>query len=207
MSTIKLYRHPLSGHSHRVQLLLNLLGLEHELLDVDLQSAEHKQPDFLTMNPFGQIPVLRDGEHILYDSNAILVYLAMRYDESGQWLPTQALEATAVQRKLSLAAGELAYGPCAARLVTVFGAKLDQTGAIQRAHALLEVLNGLLEDRDWLATHRATIADVANYAYIAHAPEGGVSLDSYPNVRAWLRRVRSLPGFVPMQATRVGLAA
>ncbi|GAH16135.1 unnamed protein product, partial [marine sediment metagenome] len=52
-----------------------------------------------------------------------------------------------------------------------------------------------------------TIADVANYAYIAHAPEGDVPLDSYPNVRAWLGRIAALPGFVPMQATAVGLAA
>ncbi|MEZ5503352.1 MAG: hypothetical protein R3E50_12160 [Halioglobus sp.] len=57
----------------------------------------------------------------------------------------------------------------------------------------------------WVTT--ATIADVANYAYIAHAPEGGVSLDDYPNVRTWLGRIAALPGFVPMRTTAVGLAA
>jgi len=58
-----------------------------------------------------------------------------------------------------------------------------------------------------LVGNNPTIADVANYAYVAHAPEGDVSLDNYPNVRAWLGRIAALPGFVPMQATAVGLAA
>lgn len=207
MSSLTLYRHPLSGHCHRVQLFLHLLDLAHELVDLDLQNAAHKQPDFLAMSPFGQIPVLQDGEHVLYDSNAILVYLALRYDPSRHWLPAAPLAAAAVQRNLSLAAGQIAYGPCAARLVTVFGADLNQAEAIDRAHIVLKVLDVQLTDQDWLATDHATIADVANYAYIAHAPEGGVSLEHYSGVRAWLRRVEELPGFVPMQSTRVSLAA
>ena len=93
------------------------------------------------------------------------------------------------------------------RRVTVFNAGLDHERAIATAHSLLKVLEGLLQDRDWLATDNPTIADLANYAYIAHAPEGNVSLEEYPNVRAWLNRVEQLPGFIPMQATAAGLAA
>ena len=96
-------------------------------------------------------------------------------------------------------------GPAAARLVNVFGAALDHKKAIDTAHALLEVLDLHLEQREWLATAHPTIADVSNYAYIAHAPEGDVSLCEYPNVREWLNRVERLPGFVAMQATPVGL--
>lgn len=207
MSTIKLYRHALSGHSHRVELFLSILNVDAELVDVDLLSGAHKQPEFLTMNRFGQVPVLEDGDTIVSDSNAILVYLASRYDASGSWLPIDPAVAADVQRYLGVAAGPVANGPASARLVTVFGAGLDHQRAIDTAHSVLATLDAHLEGRDWLVGTRPTIADLANYAYIAHAPEGGVDLAGYGNVRAWLRRIESLPGFVPMQATAAGLAA
>ena len=101
----------------------------------------------------------------------------------------------------------VAYGPAAARLVNVFNAALDQQQAIATANNLLRTLELHLDGRDWLASGHATIADLANYAYIAHAPEGDIALENYPQLRAWLARVEALPGFVPMQATAVGLAA
>ena len=207
MNNIKLYRHALSGHSHRAQLLLSLLGLNAELVDVDLAAGEHKQAGFLAKNRFGQVPVLQDGDTLIADSNAILVYLAEQYDDTNTWLPVDPVAAAEVQRFLSAAAGQVAYGPAAARLVNVFGAALDHKRAIEIAHNLLALLETHLEGRDWLVGSNPTIADVANYAYIAHAPEGDVSLDNYPNVRAWLSRIAAMPGFVPMQATAVGLAA
>jgi len=207
VSNIKLYRHPLSGHSHRAQLLLSLLGLEAELVDVDLAAGEHKQDAFLAMNRFGQVPVLTDGDTVIVDSNAILVYLATLYDAARSWLPVAPAAAAEVQRFLSIAAGALAYGPAAARLVNVFNAALDHRQAIETAHNLFAVLELHLDGRDWLAGPQPTIADLANYAYIAHAPEGDVALAGYPNLRAWLARIEALPRFVPMQATAVGLAA
>jgi glutathione S-transferase len=207
MNNIKLYRHALSGHSHRAQLLLSLLGLDAKLVDVDLAAGEHKQAEFLARNRFGQVPVLEDGDTVIADSNAILVYLAGQYDASNSWLPVDPVAAAEVQRFLSTAAGQVAFGPAAARLVNVFGAALDHKRAIEVAHNVLGVLESHLDGRDWLVGSNPTIADVANYAYIAHAPEGDVPLDSYPNVRAWLGRIAALPGFVPMQATAVGLAA
>ncbi|MFT4520668.1 MAG: glutathione S-transferase [Halioglobus sp.] len=207
MSNITLYRHALSGHSHRAQLLLSLLGLDAKLVDVDLAAGEHKQAEFLKRNRFGQVPVLEDGDIVIADSSAILVYLAEQYDPSRSWLPADPVAAAQVQRFLSTAAGQIAFGPAAARLVNVFGAALDHERAIEVAHNVLGVLESHLGGREWLVGNNPTIADVANYAYIAHAPEGDVSLDSYPNVLAWLGRIAALPGFVPMQATAVGLAA
>jgi glutathione S-transferase len=207
MSTIKLYRHALSGHSHRVQLFLSILGLDADIVDIDLGSGEHKQAAFLQKNRFGQVPVLEDEESTLSDSNSILAYLATKYDAARQWLPADAVAAADVQRFLSVASGKVAYGPAAARLVNVFGAGLDHEAGINTAHALLVELDAHLEGRDWLATNKPTIADIANYAYIAHAPEGDVSLENYANIRAWLQRIEALKGFVPMQATAVGLAA
>ena len=117
------------------------------------------------------------------------------------------MAAAEVQRFLSTAAGQIAFGPAAARLVNVFGAALDHKRAIEVAHNVLGVLESHLDGRNWLVGSNPTIADVANYAYIAHAPEGDVALDNYPNVLAWLRRIEALPGFVGMQATPVGIAA
>ncbi len=205
-NAIKLYHVALSGHAHRVQLMLSLLQLPTELITVDLAKGEHKTPAFLALNPFGQVPVLDDNGTVLSDSNAILVYLAKTYG-TGSWKPQDPLTEARIQRWLSVAAGQLAYGPAAARLVTVFGAAFNADEVINRAHALLKVMDSELASSPYLAGPEPTIADVANYSYIAHAPEGNVSLQDYPHVRAWLQRIEALPGFVAMPRTAAGLQA
>ena len=205
-SSIQLYRHPISGHCHRVELLLSLLGLPHEKIDVDLLKGEHKTPAFLAMNPLGQVPVLRDGELTLCDSNAILVYLEGRY-APGKWLPRDPVEAARVQRWLSQAAGPLAFGPASARLVQLFKLATDPKEAIDRAAVLLQLMEAELTQTAYLVGDQPTLADLAHYAYVARAPEGLISLQPYPAVRDWLARIEALPGFVPMLETPVGLAA
>ena len=203
---MKLYYHPLSGHSHRARLFVSLLGIPHELIEVDLKSGAHKKPEFLALNPFGQVPVLDDDGTIVSDSNAILVYLAKKFGKTG-WLPEDPRGAASVQRWLSVAAGEIAYGPAAARLITVFGAKYNPDDVIGRAHVLLKRVEAHLADREWLVGDHPTIADVSFYSYVARAPEGNVDLSAYPRVNALLRRIEALPGFVPFVETPVGLAA
>lgn len=207
MSKIKLYGFPLSGHSHRVEVFLSILGLDAEINYVDLANGEHKKTEFLKKNMFGQVPILEDDGVTLSDSNAILTYLAMKYDKSHSWSPGDVVQAAEVQRFLTISAGLIVNGPAAARLVTVFGSELDQNKAIEIAHSTLSILEVHMEGRNWLATDKPTIADIANYTYIAHAPEGNVSLEEYPNIRTWLKRFETLPGFIPMQVTKVGLAA
>ncbi len=202
---MKLYHHPLSGHAHRARLFLSLLGIEHELVEVDLTKREQKSPEFLKLNAFGQIPVLVDGDTVIPDSNAILVYLASRFGKTD-WLPVEPRQAAAVQRWLSVAAGDLAFGPAAARLVTLFGAKLQADEVIARAHTLLARIEAQLTGREWIALAHPSIADVALYSYVARAPEGNVDLSGYPNVTAWLARVEALPGFVPFVQSAGGLA-
>ncbi|MFJ3152300.1 glutathione S-transferase family protein [Pseudomonas hunanensis] len=201
---IKLYNFPKSGHAHRIELMLSLLNLPTELVFVDLAKGAHKQPDFLALNPFGQVPVIDDNGTVIADSNAILVYLAKKYD-NGTWLPEEPAAAARVQRWLSVAAGPLAFGPAAARLVTVFGASFNTDEVISRAHTLLKVIDAELAKTPFLAGSTPTIADIANYSYIAHAPEGNVSLEPYANVRNWLARIEALPRFVPMPRTVIGL--
>ena len=198
---MKIYDLELSGHSHRARLFASLLGLKPEIVPVDLMSGAHKKPEFLAKNPFGQVPALEDGDVSIFDSNAILVYLATQYDADRTWLPSDAESAAKVQAWLSKAANELANSVAAARLITVFGAKLDQEALHKKSAAFLQVVNSQLENKQWLVGTNPTIADVALYTYIAHAPEGGIDLRVYPNISNWLKNVEALPGFIPMTAT------
>lgn len=204
---MKLYHYPLSGHAHRAALFLSVAGLPHELIEVDLAAGAHRQPGFLALNAFGEVPVLDDDGTIIADSLAILVYAA-RKTGSRHWLPNDPVIEAQIQRWLSVAAGKIAYGACAARLITVFDAPFDADEVMERAHATFVVMEQTLEDQRWIAgTEEPSIADIALYSYVERAPEGNVALDSYPRIRGWLRQIEGLPGFVPFQRTRVGLEA
>jgi glutathione S-transferase len=187
----------LSGHSHRVELFLNLLDLPYDY--VDSPDAVRQSAAFRALNPLGQIPVLRDGGVVLADSNAILVYLAKRYAPGTSWLPDDAEGAARVQRWLSLAAGEIAYGPALARIQARFrDYGMPQPLMNGLAAKVLGFMDSELKGREFLASTAPTLADVACYAYVAHAPEGGILLDAYPQVQAWIARVQALPRFIPM---------
>lgn len=193
---IVLHGTPLSGHTHRVALMLDAMGLSYrfENASADIRAS----PAFLARNPLGQIPVLQDGELTLADSNAILVYLARRYAPDGPWLPLEPVAAAGVQRWLSIAAGEVMHGPAIARMITLFGLPDDPGRAARISARVLTFMDGHLESRTFLAADHVTIADLACYSYVAHAPDGGVSLESYPAVRAWLARVEAQAWFQPM---------
>jgi len=194
---IKLYGVSLSGHTHRVRLFLSLLGLPYSEIPVDLAKGEHKRPEFLALNPFGQVPVLDDDGLILSDSTAILVYLAGKYADQGWW-PRDVVTQAQIQRWLSAASGPIYNGPNCARLVKVFKRDLDLERAKSIAHQFFAVLESHLAERKFLVGGGPTIADIATYSYIAVAPEGEVSLEPYPNIRAWLGRIEGLSGFLAM---------
>ncbi len=174
-----------------------MLEVEHEIVPVDFNGGEHKTPEFLKINPFGEIPVLVDGDIVLRDSQAILVYLARRYGDDG-WLPVDPEPSARVVQWLSIAANEIQNGPNPARRAIAFGRDFDVPAAQEIAHRLLKFMDLHLRDREWLATGRPTIADLACYPYLALAPEGDISLAAYPAVRTWIGRVETLPGYVPM---------
>ncbi|MCL1127443.1 glutathione S-transferase family protein [Shewanella surugensis] len=204
-NSIRIHSFPLSGHAHRVELFANLAGIAHEVINVDLASGANKHSEFLALNPLGQIPVIEDGDTVIADSNAILVYLARKYAPS--YIPHDPVGEAEVQKFLTLAAGEIAFGPAAARLITVFNASLDADFAKETATKVLSKLEAHLDNREFLVGDNPTIADVAIYSYVAHAPEGNVSLAPYPNVRRLLVNIETLEGFKPMPITKVGLAA
>ncbi|MBD2357118.1 glutathione S-transferase [Tolypothrix sp. FACHB-123] len=195
---IKLYGHEMSGNSYKARLLLELLKIEYEWVKVDLMIGEHKSPEYLALNPFGQVPLLIDGETKLADAQAILVYLARQYG-GDQWLPLEALPLAQIVRWLSTTAGEVRQGPENARLHYLFGATaINIERAHQKAEHILTQLDQHLSTHTWLEFERPTIADIAVFPYVALARDGKIALDAYPNVLAWIDRVKQLPGYLPM---------
>lgn len=197
-----LYGFPLSGHTHRVEMLLRMLDLPFVTILIDLRAGEQKQASFLAKSPFGLVPVLDDSGTLIWDSAAILVYLATKYDD-GQFLPRDPTGAAEVQQWLAVAAGPICNGPAAARAHVLFKRPGDLQQAQATARSLFEVMERFLENRSYLAADRLTIADLAAYSYIAHAPEGCIALAPYPYLQVWLKRVEEAPGFVLMQSSKV----
>jgi glutathione S-transferase len=197
-SPVILYRNPKSGHCHRVELMLSLLAVPYQTVDIDMVNGAHKSPEYLRLSPLGQVPAIDDNGQTLSDSNAVITYLVERYGDAREWRGQTPIQKAEVQRWLSIAAGEIAAGPCSARLVTVFGVPLDHDAAKDVAHRLFQMMEQHLVGRNWLAADRPTLADIAGYSYIAHAPEGAVSLSFYPNIRRWLAKIEALPRFVGM---------
>ena len=204
-NAVRIHSFPLSGHAHRVVLFANIAGIAHQVINVDLAAGAQKQPEFLALNPNAQVPVLEDGDVVITDSNAILVYLAKKYAPS--FIPDDLKLEAEVQKFLTMAAGEIAYGPAAARLITIFNAPLDETFTKTVAEKAFTKLEAHMREREFLVGDKPSIADIAIYSYTAHAPEGNISLDPYPNLRRLLSNIESIDGFVAMPVTKVGLAA
>lgn len=196
---MKLYGHPLSGNSHRVQAVLGVLGVTYDYEAVDLASGAHKAPEFLAMNPLGQVPVLTDGDLVLRDSTAILIYLAEKFDTDNTWLPGDPVGKAQVQEWLSIAVNEIMSGPFVVRALKVFGMPGDAQAAEAKTTALFSALfEPHLSGRDWLVGNGPTLADLACYSYVARVTEGGFSLDTYPAISAWLARVEAIENLPQM---------
>ena len=193
---ITLYGAPVSGNAYKVRLLLNLLEVEFEEIDVNLRAGENRAGPFLALNPRGQIPVLVDGEVTVWDSQAILVYLARRYGEA--WLPADPAPMAEVMQWLAVSENELLFGLARARAVLHFGRDFDLASSQAYGRAGLKVLEQHLAGNEWLAAGRPTIADVACMPYVALSHMGGIPLDNHPAARAWIDRMRALPGFIAM---------
>lgn len=196
---LTLYDYQSSGNCYKVRLLLSMLGLDYRRIPVDIPAGETLTEEFRRINPRGQIPVLLHGQTRLWDSMAILVYLARRFGED-YWLPREPLAEARVMQWLAVSENELLYGLARARSVLRFQRPFDLAQCQQEARAGLGVLETGLGESTWLAGERASIADIACYPYVALSGEAEVALAPYPAVRHWLAAVEGLPGWVPMDA-------
>jgi glutathione S-transferase len=180
------------------------LQLAHEERTVDIPGGAQLDSEFLRLNPRGQVPVLIDGSTI-WDAQAILVYLARRYDSAARWLPSDPAEQAQVTSWLTFAANELQNGVHSLRMHALLGTPIAVEQAHTTARNSLALLNAHLSDRPYLTLGRPTIADLACYPCTALAPEGKLPLSEYPHVRAWIARLRAQSFHVPMKSVEVEL--
>lgn len=202
---IELYDYELSGNCYKLRLFMNVLGVAYEKRAVDFYPGrEHKSEWFLAINPLGQLPVLVDAGVVLRDAQAILVYLATRYDASGLWYPTaDPARLGEVTQWLSFADAITATAS-AARLHDGMLFDFDIDACRAGAHRLFRVMDQHLwyAERDeggWLcAGAHPTIADIACFPYVMLSEEGGISRQDYPAIRRWTDRVKRVDGFCVM---------
>lgn len=199
---MKLYDYILSPSCYKVRLMAALVGVKLDIRPVDFHPGlEHRGPELMALNPAGSIPILEDGDLVLTESPAILVYLAAK--AAPNWLGGGAAEEAArVQQWLSFS-GRLTASLGGARLHEML-LRPGDIGALQAQGmaALRELEAGLFEQglrgQRFLAADRPTVADIACFPYVALAPDGGVSLDPYPAIRRWSRALRALDAFIEM---------
>jgi glutathione S-transferase len=202
---ITLYDYELSGNCYKVRLLLRLLEVPHSLHGIDFDPGrEHKSPWFLELNPLGQLPVLQDGELVLRDAQAILVYLASRYDATGCWYPRESPSQLGLIGMWLSFANQISATAGAARLQSAMFYPGDAATARAGAHALFRILDQQLwfseqASSDWLCGGEyPSIADIACFPYVMLSEEAGIARRNYPAIRRWCDRIRLLPGFIPM---------
>lgn len=194
---IKLYDTDISGSCYKIRLLLNILGQQYETIPVDFVNKEHKTSKYTALNPFGEIPIFEDGELRLRDAQAIMVYLAKKYDKTKQWYPDDATAMGQIQQWLSTGGGEV-MNAAAARLVKVLNYPMDLEKLQAGAHRVFKIMDDHLAGREFLELGHPTIGDIACFPYTALAGEGGIDLSGYKNVLAWIERMKRLPGFITM---------
>lgn len=202
---ITLYDYELSGNCYKLRLFMNMLGLEYEKVGIEFfPGKEHKSDAFLAINPLGQLPVLDDDGFVLRDAQAILTYLAARYDASGRWYPTTDAQRLAEVNMWMAFANEITGTASAARLHDLLSYDIDAEKARAGAHALFRVLDERLwfserEDGGWICRgDHPTIADIACFPYVMLSDQGGISLIDYPALRRWTDLVKRLPRFIVM---------
>ena len=204
--SLKLYSYNESGNSYKVRLLAALLKVELQIIELDYFSDEQHSENFLKINPKGEVPALVDGDVVLTDSAAILVYLAGKFSDKNTWWSDDLIEQAKIVDWLAFAASWIQYGVFTARAILSFkgpynGLGLESTEqtlaeAKIRGEKSLNILDGVLRDREWLTNNRPTIADIAVFVYVALAPMGDISLEPYSHIRAWIERIKELPNFI-----------
>lgn len=184
-----------SGHSYKVRLFLLLAGIEHTYKRVDLSVPRAERPsDFRAISPYGEVPVLVDGEQVLAQSNAILMHLARTTGQLGGTTPA---DTDLIAQWLFWEANRIGRSYPNLRYYRLFDQKVEQ-GLLDWFDATarddMAVLNGVLTERDFL-TGRFSIADISCAAYLLYGDRIRHELGEYGHVDAWLDRIRSMPGW------------
>ena len=187
--SLQIFGDSISGNCLKVKWVADRLGLDYRWTEVDIMKGESRTPEFLALNPAGQVPlvVLADGRP-LAQSNAIILHLA----EGSDLIPSDAYERARMLEWMFWE--QYSHEPYVA--VARFQVKYEgrdpaslDAKLVSRGVAALARLEAGLEGRDYLASDRLSLADVALVAYTRLAGEGGFDLTPYPNLRAWIQRI------------------
>ncbi|HWL04442.1 MAG TPA: glutathione S-transferase family protein [Xanthobacteraceae bacterium] len=201
-----LYSMQRSGNSYKVRLALSQLNIPYRLVEVDILRGESRTPEFLAMNPNGQVPLLEVApDRYLAESNAILWFLA----EGSDLIPTDPIERAEAlqwtffeQHSLEPNIGAAYFWLCLVR----GGRELQQHALddwMEEGYRALSVMDRHLRERPFFVGNRYTIADIALYAYTHLAHLADFELDGFPSVRQWLERVESHPAYMAMDGDGV----
>ncbi len=199
-----LYNYVLSGNCYKIRLLASLLQVEYDVIAVDFHPGkEHKTEKFLQLNPAGTLPVLIADNLVLTESSAMLMWLAAKFDSSGQWFPTTDPTQLAQISQWLTFASDLSATVGEMRLYSMLNQEID---VAKTAKASIDVMRRLeshlceqaIRGQKWLVGDHPTIADIACFPYTALSPDAGIEHDAYHAMRNWLYEIRSLTGFVTM---------
>lgn len=201
--SLRLYHYELDENGYKVRLALGALGLDHETVGVDMiPGNEQARPPLIDLNPLGTLPILADGDVVLREAEAILAYLARRYDPDHAWMPQEPGAFGEVQMWLMFAARDL-HAATLARRVAMFDQPGDGPALEARARAAFRAMEDhitlrRLSGAEWFVGTGPTIADLALFPAFALSRDFGIDHEAYPGLRRWIRRVRALPGFRTM---------
>lgn len=198
-----LYDYLPSGNGYKVRLTAKYLNIPYRLVQMSITQGATRTPEFLAKNANGRIPLLEvPGRGFLAESHAIISFLA----EGSELLPSDAWQRANLWQWLCFEQYNLEPNAGTARFwLNSLGKTPAELGdrlteKIAKAHEALAVLERGLEGREFLVADRFTLADIALYAYTHVAPEGGISLEGYPKIRAWMARVAAQPRHAPITA-------
>ena len=203
---LKLYDYELSGNCYKIRLLLSFLKITYQTELVEFYpSKQHKAKGFLEINPLGQLPVIIDNGHVVRDAQAILTYLALKYQGNKFWYPQNDIKVISNILQWLAFANELTTTSSAARLHDgFFYQDIDIKKCRDGAHKLFRILDehlyfAELKEQNWICSiNHPTIADIACFPYIILSEEGGISRMNYPAIRRWCDRFKRIPGFKVM---------
>ncbi len=197
---MELYHWPMSHNARKARALARHLALDVEEIALSMQEKEHKTPEFLNINPMGQVPAIRDGDYAVWEANAVLIYLAAQapndllgatpqeWGSITQWMMWQSTE-------LSQTVVPLHVEGYFKRVRGIPADAERQAAAEARLRDLLGVLDAALDGRTWLVGDRLTVADFAVAGDFTHATNAAFPLHDFPNVDAWLARIEALPAW------------
>jgi glutathione S-transferase len=198
---ITLYASPHSPNSRKVHWALEEMGVPYTYKNVDLMKREQKQPDFLKLNPNGRVPVIDDDGFILYESNAILWYLADKHGH-GVIVPDDVSERALIDQWMWWQASDFGPGigrPWLMKLRERFGQALDAARHkehLETATAPIALLENHLASHSYVVADRFSIADIALAESYGLADAAGISRAELPHLNAWHARLAERPAFI-----------